>query len=111
MTRKIALYALAVVVLMGSAAVSGWADNSGMSEYYAPGPAESSVSAHPEQGVDQQATGAIREPVETGALPDGSVQEEKKADSEGWLNMDVSEQNRSPELSGRPNIQGGGGGE
>ena len=55
--------------------------------------------------MDQPAPGEIREPVETGALPDGSV----KVDNEGWLNMDVSEQNSHPELQGLPNIQSGGG--
>jgi hypothetical protein len=56
--------------------------------------------------MGQSIAGEIREPVETGALPDRSVQ----VDSEGWVNIDVSEQNRSPELWGRPNIQSGGGG-
>jgi hypothetical protein len=105
MKGKYALYALAVVVLMGSMAVAALADDHGMDSY---GPADSSFSAQPEQGVEQPATGEIREPVETGALPDGSV---KAENNEGWVNMDVSEQNRSPELWGRPNIQGGGGGE
>jgi hypothetical protein len=102
MTRKSAIYALAVAVLMGTMAFAASADDLGASEY-GYGPADSSVSAQPEQGMDQQATGEIREPVETGALPDGSV----KVDSEGWLNMDVSEQNSSPELRGLPNIQAG----
>jgi len=100
MTRKSALYALAVVVLMGSMAVAALADDHGMDSY---GPADSSYSSQPDQSVDQAATGEIREPVETGALPDGSVKDE----SGGWLNMDVSEQNSSPELWGRPNIQAG----
>ncbi len=67
MTRKSALYALAVVVLMGSMAVAALADDQGMNMY---GPAESSVSAQPEQGVEQPGAGEIREPVETGAVPD-----------------------------------------
>jgi hypothetical protein len=103
MTRKSAIYALAVAILMGTMAVSAWADNSGMSEYYAPDRADSSVSAQPEQGYDQSSAGEIRGPVETGALPDGSV----KIDSQGELNMDVTEQNSSPELRGLPNIQAG----
>lgn len=49
----------------------------------------------------QTESGQIRKPVETGALPDGSV----KAEKGRWLNMSVSEQNSSPELWGRPNIQ------
>jgi len=28
-----------------------------------------------------------------------------KGDSEGWVNIDVSEQNSSPDLWGQPNIQ------
>jgi len=100
MTRKSALYALAVVVLMGSMAVAAMAEDEGMNTY---GSADSSFSAQPQYGVDQQAAGEIREPVETGALPDRSV----KGDSEGWVNMEVSEQNSSPELRGRPNIQAG----
>jgi hypothetical protein len=72
MRGKFALYALAVVVLMGTMAVAASADYlwTGENEY---GPSDSSVSAQPEQGMDQQAEGEIRGPVETGALPDGSV--------------------------------------
>ena len=105
MTRKSAYYALAVVVLMGSMAVAALADHEETNGMY--GPADSSVSSEPEQGVEQSATGEIREPMETGALPDGSVREE----SENILNMDVAEQNSIPELRGRPNIQEGGGGD
>jgi hypothetical protein len=67
MTRKSALYALAVVVLMGSMAVAALADDQGMNVY---GPADSSVSAQPEQGVEQADAWELREPMETGALPD-----------------------------------------
>ena len=71
MKSKSALYVLAVVVLMGSMAVAALADDHGMNMY---GPAESSVSAQPEQGVEQlEAGGEIREPVETGAVPDRSI--------------------------------------
>jgi hypothetical protein len=48
-------------------------------------------------------TGQARGPAETGALPGGSV----KAENGRWLNMDVAEQDTSPELRGRPNIQAG----
>jgi hypothetical protein len=68
MTRKSAIYALAVAVLMGTMAVAALADDQGMNAY---GPADSSVSAQPEQGMDQQNAGEIREPVETGAVPEG----------------------------------------
>jgi hypothetical protein len=89
---------------MGSMAVAAMADDHGMSTY---GPADSSISSRTEQGMDQgmneSNVGEIREPVETGALPDRSV----KVDSEGWVNMDVSVQNESPDLRGLPNIQSG----
>lgn len=67
MTRNSALYVLAVVVLTGSMAVAALADDHGMNAY---GPADSSVSSPLEQGVEQSAAGEIREPVETGAVPD-----------------------------------------
>ena len=67
MTRKSALYALAVVVLTGSMAIAALADDQGMNLYE---PADSSVSSQPEQGVEQQDAGEIREPVETGSVPD-----------------------------------------
>lgn len=47
--------------------------------------------------------GQARGPVEAGALPDGAA----KAGNGRWLNMDVAEQNMSPELRGLPNIQAG----
>lgn len=68
MTRKSALYALAVVVLMGCMGVAALADDQWMNY----GPADSSVSAQPEQGVEQPDAGEIREPMETGAVPDRS---------------------------------------
>ena len=100
MTRKSVLYALAVVVLMGTMAVAALADDHEMNAY---GPADSSVSAQPQEDVYSSDAGEIREPMETGALPDGSVTKEDG----GYLNMDVVEQNSSPELWGRHNIQAG----
>ena len=70
MTGKSALYALAVAVLMGTMAVAALADDQGMNSY---GPADSSVSSQPEQGVEQPDAGGIREPMETGAVPDPSL--------------------------------------
>ena len=104
MTRKSTYYALAVVVAvvlaagmaLGTAEVV-LADSEGAGY----GTMDSSFSSEPGNAVEQSYAGEIREPVETGALPDRSV----AGDSEGWLNMDLSEQNSSPELSGRPNIQ------
>ena len=69
MTRKSALYALAVVLLMGSMAVAALADDHGMNVY---GPPDASLSADPEKSVGQPDTGEIREPIETGAVPDRS---------------------------------------
>ena len=45
----------------------------------------------------------VRGPVETGALPARTV----KSEDDQWLNMDVSQQNSSPQLWGRANIQSG----
>ena len=104
MTKRGAIYALAVVVLMGTMAVAAVADDQDMNSY---GTANSSVSSQPDQGMEQQSTGEIREPMETGALPNESVG--SRVDNEGWVNMDVSEQNESPTLRGLPNIQSGGG--
>ena len=67
MSSRSLLCALAVVVLTGSMAVAALADDYGMNAY---GPADSSVSSQPEQNVEQTAAGEIREPVETGAVPD-----------------------------------------
>ncbi len=66
MTGKSAFYALAVAVLMGTMAVAALADDQRMDSY---GPADSSVSSQPEQGVEQPDAGEIREPMETGAVP------------------------------------------
>ena len=110
MTRKSAYTAMAVVfaVVMAAGMVIGTAgtvlaDNEGTGVY---GTTEYSFSSEPEKAVESD-TGEIREPIETGALPDGSMKEEHG----GWVNMDVAEQNSSPELRGLPNIQSGGGGE
>ena len=70
MTRKTALYVLAVVVLTGGMAVAALAGDHGMNMY---GPPDASLSADPEKGVAQLETVEIveiREPVETGAVPD-----------------------------------------
>jgi hypothetical protein len=110
MTNKIAYYALAVVVAVVMAAGMGigmavavQTDNEGAGY----GTFDSSFSSGPEMAVEQSYEGEIREPVETGALPHESVTE----DPEGWVNISLAEQESSPELRGRPNIQGGGGGD
>ena len=90
---------------MGTMAIAALADDHGMDTY---APADSSVSGQPEQGVELSDAGGIREPIETGALPDES---ERVVGHDGWVNMDVAEQNSSPELRGLSNIQEGGGGD
>jgi hypothetical protein len=98
-TRKV-LMLLAVGVLMSGLSGVALANDSLM---LANDSSEYSPSEDPSGPPVQADVSQIREPVETGALPDGSV----KVESEGWLNMDVSEQNSSPELRGLPNIQAG----
>ena len=80
MTRKSTYFALAAVLLMGTMAFAAMADDHGMNEY---GPADSSVSSLPEQGMDQSAEGEIREPVGTGAVP--STPENSLRESTGVL--------------------------
>jgi hypothetical protein len=112
MTRKIAYCTLAVVavvivaagMLIGSAGPV-LADNEGTGVY---GTTEYSISSEPERGMEQSDAGEIREPIETGALPEES---ERVVSHDGWVNMDVAEQNSTPELRGLANIQEGGGGD
>ena len=59
MKIKSVLYALAVIVLTGGMTVAAFAE--------AP---VASLSADPEQGLAPWGAGEIREPVETGAVPD-----------------------------------------
>ncbi len=110
MTNKIAYYALAVGIAVVMAAGMGigtpgavLAGNEGAGY----GTSDSSVSSEPEKVVEHAVAEEIREPMETGALPHESVTE----DPEGWVNISAAEQDSSPELRGRPNIQSGGGGE
>jgi hypothetical protein len=110
MKRKIAYSTLAVVVavvvaagmLIGSAGPV-LAENEGTGVY---GTTEYSFATEPEMGMQLSDAGEIREPIETGALP-----EESAVSHDGWVNLDVAEQNSSPELRGLPNIQEGGGGD
>jgi len=66
------------------------------SEWTNPGSASGNAAVQTESGP-------IRGPVQTGALPDGSV----KAENRRSLNMDVARQNMSPQLRGLTNIQSG----
>ena len=67
MTRKSVLYALAVIVLTGGMAVAAFAEAPVMEAYDS---GDSSISSQLGQGVEQPNEGEIREPVETGAVPD-----------------------------------------
>ena len=69
MTNKSVLYALAVIVLTGGMAVAAFAEAPVMEAY---DPGYTAVLSQPELGVGQPFAGEIREPVETGAIPDGS---------------------------------------
>ncbi len=69
MKGKSALFALAVVVLMGTMGGVALADHQETNGMY--GPDDFSVAAQPE-GVGQSDPGEIRGPVETGAVPDRS---------------------------------------
>ena len=69
MAWKSALSALAVAVLTGSMAVAALADDRGA---YMSGSQDSSLTADPERNLWQFDAGEIREPVETGAVPDSS---------------------------------------
>ena len=66
MTRKSALYGLAVAVLMGTMAVVALADDQGMYSY---GPADSSVSNDAGTSGSQADAWDLREAMETGSLP------------------------------------------
>ena len=110
MTRKSAYTAMAVVfaVVMAAGMVIGTAgtvlaDNEGTGVY---GTTDISFSSEPEKSMEMSDAGEIREPIETGALPDAS---ESVVGHDGWVNLDVAEQNSTPELRGLPNIQSGGG--
>jgi len=67
MTKRSALYALAVIVLMGGMAAVALADYDWAAGAVKP---DSSVAAKPEQYMEPSAAGEIREPIETGAVPD-----------------------------------------
>jgi hypothetical protein len=74
MTSKIALFAVAVVVLMGSMAVSALASDQGMNLYARADSAFWPASDHQftESEAVQSGGAEIREPMETGAVPDRS---------------------------------------
>ena len=67
MIRKRSFLVLAVGVLMGTMAVAAFAEAPVMQ---ANEPADTSILSQPELGVGQTFAGEIREPVETGAIPD-----------------------------------------
>ena len=67
MIRKRSFLVLAVGVLMGTMAVAAFAEAPVMGSYE---PADTAVLSQPELGVGQTFAGVIRDPVETGAIPD-----------------------------------------
>ena len=67
MIRKRSFLVLAVGVLMGTMAVAAFAEAPVMQAYE---PADTSILSQPELSVGQTFAGEIREPVETGAIPD-----------------------------------------
>lgn len=69
MTSKIALFALAVVVLMGSMAVAALAEDQGLNLYAT---ADSLFWPESEHVGQPPVAAEIREPMETGAVPDRS---------------------------------------
>jgi hypothetical protein len=95
-TRKV-LMLLAVGVLLSGLSGVALAASEGAGYYGM----DESFSSKPVKHVEPSYTGEIRGPVETGALPHQSV----KPDREGWVNMDVSVQNATPDLRGLPNVQ------
>jgi len=88
MTRKSVLYVLAVAVWIGSMAAVALADEPGTYQYF---PTDSSVSSQPgqqpqEPGVEQPPSGEIREPMETGAVP------EQPGDSSGLKSYTIGDE-------------------
>jgi len=67
MIRKRSFLVLAVGVLMGTMAVAAYAEAPVMGAYDR---GDSAILSQPELGVGQTFAGVIREPVETGAIPD-----------------------------------------
>ena len=107
MTRKSRYYALAIGVAVVLAAgmvlgTSGVALASGEGAGY--GVIHYSNSSEPAQAVEQPYAGDIRGPMETGALPDQSVKLDRP-DRTGWVNMNVADQEASPDLRDAHNVQ------
>ena len=101
--------AVVVAVVMAAGMVIGTsgavlADSEGAGFKGTTNPSEWTGLASDSGNVAVQAESAqIRGPVETGALSARTV----KSEEGQWLNMDVSQQNSSPQYWGRPNIQSG----
>jgi len=91
MTRKTIYFALAVAVLTGSMAGVALADHEETNGMY--GPADSSVSSQLQE-VEQPAAGEIREPVETGSVPD-------RLESSSDLNCCTDSGESTVEIGGR----------
>lgn len=112
MTNKIAYYGLAAVVavvMAGGLGIGTAGEVLAGNEGAGYGTSDSSVSSEPATVMEHAVAEDIREPIGTGALPHESMS--KTEDPEGWVNMNVADQESSSELRGRPNIQSGGGGD
>ena len=101
MKRNSALCALAVVVLTGSMAVAALADDHEMNAY---GPADSSVSAQPQEDVYSSDAGEIREPMETGSVPEsrGGLSEDFKMDTGDEPTVEFGGQTFRPDIDSGP---------
>jgi len=101
--------AVVVAVVMAAGLVIGTAgtvlaDSEGAGFKGTTNPSEwTSLESASGNAAVQAESAQVRGPVETGALPAGFL----KAENGRWLNMDVAQQNWSPELQGRHNIQSG----
>jgi len=101
--------AVVAAVVMAAGMVIGTAgavlaDNEGAGMHGTTNPSEwTGFGSASGNAVVQAELGQTRGPVGAGALPDRSV----KGENGRWLNMDVAQQNVSPQLWGLPNIQSG----
>lgn len=101
MTRKSAVYALAVAVLMGTMAVAALADYSWEAGAVKP---DTSVTAKPVQDMDYSDSGEIREPLETGSVPEsqGGLSEDFKMDTGDEPTVEFGGQTFRPGIDSSP---------
>jgi hypothetical protein len=92
MIKKRSFLVLAVGVLMGTMAVAAFAEAPVMEAYES---GDSSISSQLEQGAEQPYAGEIREPVETGAVPD-------RPESSSGLHSNAVDDQATVEFGGQP---------